>query len=133
MTPLTKFINRSFERKIFPRALKFASIIVIHKARCKSYPSNYRPLFLLSIFPKIFEKPFHSRLADFFAAKIFFHDHQFGFRSKLTEQACFGLLTFVNNALDLKRTPAAIILDMRKAFNNLSYDILLAKFPHFGI
>jgi len=60
-------------------------------------------LFPLFLHVKIFEKLFHSGLADFFAAKTFFHEHQFGFRLKhSTEQACVGLLNFVSNALDFQ-------------------------------
>ena len=48
VAPLTKVINRSFERGVFPQALKSARIIVIHKGGSKSDPSSYRPISLLS-------------------------------------------------------------------------------------
>ena len=39
----------------------------------------------------------------------------------------------MNDALDLKKTPVALFLDVRKAFDCLSHDVLLAKFSHFGV
>jgi len=56
-----------------------------------------------------------------------------GFVQRITEQACIGLPNFVNDALDLKKTLVALFLDVRKAFDCLSHDILLAKFSHFGV
>ena len=40
VTPLTKLINSSFERGVFPQALKFARTIVIQKGGSTSDFSN---------------------------------------------------------------------------------------------
>ena len=43
------------------------------------------------------------------------------------------LLNFIHSALDSGLTPAAIFLDIRKAFDSLTHEILLSKMSHFGI
>ena len=86
--PLTKLINMSFEKGKFPRSLKTARVIALFKGGNGSDPSNYRPISLLSVSSKIFEKPMQKRLTSFLQSKEFLHSHQFGFRSKhTTEQA----------------------------------------------
>ena len=49
-----------------------------------------------------------------------------------TEYACMTLLNFIHSALDLGLIPAAIFLDIRKAFDSLTHEILLSKMSHFG-
>ena len=82
--PLTKLIKMSFEKGKFPRSLKTVRVIALFKSGNRSDPSNYRPIFLLSVFSKIFEKPIQKRLTSFLQSKEFLHSHQFGFRSKNT-------------------------------------------------
>jgi len=49
---------------IYPERLKFSLIKPISKSEDKSSPSNYRPVSLLPVFSKIFEKVIYKRLFD---------------------------------------------------------------------
>ena len=74
------------------------------------------------------------RLTSLLRSKEFLHNHQFGFRSKhTTEQACTTLISFLHTALDSGKIPAAIFLDVGKAFDSLTHKILLVKLSHIGI
>ena len=53
---LALFINESFLTGVFPNKLKIAKVIALHKKGATDNPSNCRPISLLSIFSKIFEK-----------------------------------------------------------------------------
>ena len=53
---LTQLINLSFKMGIFPNILKIAKVTPLHKKECKLNFQNYRPISLLSVFSKIFEK-----------------------------------------------------------------------------
>ena len=55
-TPLAKIINTSIQRGSYPKKLKIRKIIPVFKAEDETEPNNYRPISLLSIFNKIFEK-----------------------------------------------------------------------------
>ncbi|XP_065562565.1 uncharacterized protein LOC136028666 [Artemia franciscana] len=54
LSPLTKLVNLSFEKGIFPESIKRAKVIVVCKGGSRSAPANYRPISLLSVFSKIF-------------------------------------------------------------------------------
>ena len=49
---------------IYPERWKFSLIKPIYKSGDKSSPSNYRPISLLAVFSKIFEKVLYNRLID---------------------------------------------------------------------
>jgi hypothetical protein len=54
--PLSDLINKSVENGIYPSKLKHAKIIPIYKKGDETDPTNYRPISLLSVFNRIFEK-----------------------------------------------------------------------------
>ena len=63
---LSQIINESFQSiGIFPDNLKIAKVIPIFKKGDASKNSNYRPISLLSVFIKIFEKIMHERFYNF--------------------------------------------------------------------
>jgi hypothetical protein len=64
--PLSVLINMSVESGIYPDKLKHAKVIPIFKNDDETDPSNYRPISLLSIFNRIFEKVMYKRLKIFF-------------------------------------------------------------------
>ena len=66
---LMKLFNQCMEEGIFPDMLKTACIIPLYKGEEKSEPTNYRPISLLPIFGKLFEKIIETRLVKFFDKK----------------------------------------------------------------
>ena len=62
---LTDLINASLEQGIFPSALKIAKVIPIFKSGKRNDVSNYRPISLLSVFSKIYEKIMYRRIIYF--------------------------------------------------------------------
>ena len=67
--PLSWLINCSFVTGTFPKNLKVARIIPIHKKGSKLSVDNYRPISLLSNINEIFEKLMYKRLYDFYVSK----------------------------------------------------------------
>ena len=62
---LALIVNQSFQSGIFPDKLKIAKVISLFKKGNPEMPSNYRPISLLPIFSKIFEKLMYKRLYRF--------------------------------------------------------------------
>ena len=59
---------------------------------------------------------------------------QFGFRKKhSTSHAATHLTNIIGDSLDKKRKLLGIFLDLRKAFDTVDYNILLAKFQRCGV
>jgi hypothetical protein len=82
--PLAHIYNRSLLTGIFPNTLKIAKVIPLFKKGDKHCPTNYRPISLLSIFDKIFEKIICRRLSSFLEKNNILYDYQFGFRKSHT-------------------------------------------------
>ena len=67
------------ESGVFPDNLKIAAICPIYKGeRSKSSPNNYRPVSVLPIVARLFEKIIHNQLYDY----IRIYKYQPGFRPK---------------------------------------------------
>ena len=63
---LCKNINRSFKSSSFPSCLKMADVTPLHKKGKKDLKENYRPVNILSIFSKIFERSLFAQMFIFF-------------------------------------------------------------------
>ena len=115
---------------IFPDNLKIAKISPIFKKGDHHQIENYRPISLLLTISKIFEKVVFIQLYDFFSENNFLlvYPSQYGFREKhSTEPAALETVDILPNKLDNKQTPAAIFIDLSKAFDTIDHHILLNK------
>ena len=72
ITPIYNLINRSFQLGVFPQRLKLTRVIALFKGGDRKDPGNYRPISLLSVFSKIFERAMLKRLVRFLEAKFIF-------------------------------------------------------------
>ena len=134
LQPLTHLISLSLRKRVFPLLLKKARIVPLHKGSPQNDPSNFRPISILLVFLKVFEKPMKNQLYSFLEAKGFLNQRQFGFRpGHSTEDALTSLSLFINKALDLGLLPAAILLDIKKAFDSMDHGILLGKLEQIGV
>ena len=98
---LSQIINDSFQNGTFPEKLKIAKVIPIFKKGDASKNSNYRPISLLTIFSKIFEKLMHQRLYNFLELHEILFQMQFGFRNgHSTDHALISLSERIKYTLD---------------------------------
>lgn len=134
VTELTECINKCLAEGIFPDSLKIAKVTPLYKSGNKSDCSNYRPISVLPVIAKIFEKILYKRLESFLkSGKILYHK-QYGFRPKhSTLSATIDLVTKIKNKIDQKQIALGIFVDLRKAFDTISPDILIHKLSHIGI
>ena len=78
---LSSIINLSFETGIFPDLCKVAKVIPIYKKENPLLCENYRPISLLPVFSKIFEKTIYTRMYAYLIEKNMIYNRQFGFRA----------------------------------------------------
>ena len=78
---LTQLINLSFDHGVFPKLLARAKVIPLHKGD-KTEVNNYRPISILSIWSKVFERNMFNRLYVYFERLSLLTSQQFGFRKK---------------------------------------------------
>ena len=80
--PLAYLINCSINKGIFPDELKIAKVIPIYKSGDKTSIENYRPISVLSIFSKFFEKIMYNHLINFVNKHNILYKYQFGFKKR---------------------------------------------------
>ena len=64
--PLKLIFNSMINEDLFPDDWKKSNVVLIHKKESKNLIKNYRPISLLSIFSKIFERLVFNTLFNFF-------------------------------------------------------------------
>ena len=94
--------------------------------------ANYRPVSLLPIPSKIFEKVLSTQFSDYFDKII--DDFLCAFRKGHgCQTTLLRLLEDWKYALDNNEYVAAILMDLSKAFDCLPHDILLCKLSSYGL
>ena len=65
---------------IFPNELKIARVIPLYKGGDSKYLVNYRPVSVLPVFSKIFERLMYDPIMEFLTENYILYNLQFGFR-----------------------------------------------------
>ena len=123
---LATLINESFSTGVFPDKLKIAKVIALHKKGTTVDMSNYRPISLLSVFSKIFEKIMHKRLYSFLEVNGILHPLQFGFRTKhSTQHTLISMTENIKKTIDNGNFGCGIFIDLKKAFDTVNHSVWL--------
>ena len=88
-----------------------AKVIAIRKKGSTDNPSNYRPMSLLSVFSKIFEKLLHKRLYSFLEVNEIIHTLQIGFRKKhSTTHTLISMTEHIKSSVEVENLDVAYLL-----------------------
>ena len=131
---LTEIFNLSLEQGVYPEFLKRSKVIALFKKGERLLPENYRPISLLDIFDKIFEKLIYKRLVSFINKYKMLFQFQFGFREDhSTVLALTEIIDNIKHAIDNNEYTVGIFIDLCKAFDTVDHGILLEKLKYYGI
>ena len=111
--------------------MKLADITPVYKKNDPLDKTNYRPVSVLPVVSKIFERIMRKQINDFIVS--FLYPYLCGFRKGLNTQ--HTLLTLVENwrkSFDNKEFCGAILMHLSKAFDTLNHDLLIAELRAYG-
>ena len=132
---LAKLFNKCLKESCFPDCWKVSSVVPVFKnVGERSTAKNYRPVSLLSVVGKVFEKLVNNRIVDYLEKCGLFSDFQYGFRSS---RSTADLLTVASvriaRAFNKSGVTPAVALDISKAFDRVWHADLLHKLTTYGI
>ena len=92
---------------------------------------NYRPVSILLVISKIFEKILCNQIKPFIDQ--FLSKYQCAFRKRFKTQRCLlAMLEKWKKAVDIKKVFGALLTDLSKAFDCLPHDLFIAKLNAYG-
>ena len=124
--------NEIVTGKNFPDQLKLADIIPIHKKYENFLPKNYRPVSVLPIVSKIFERLMHNQMNAYITKYL--SPYLCGYRKGYNPQ--YALVTMIEKWKKALDKPGgiftAILMDLSKAFDTINHELLIAKLEAYG-
>lgn len=131
---LSCIINLSIEQGVYPEKLKTSIIRPLFKKQDRENMSFYRPVALIPILSKVFEKVIYNSIYQYFEKKKLFAEEQKGFRkSKTIDLAIYDFLSQVVTCLDKRIPVSALYMDMTKAFDFVDHTTLIKKLEVYGV
>ena len=132
--PLCFLINAFLNEGKFPSDLKQAHVCPIFKKGDTEDPNNYRPISITSALSKIFEKVIREQSTNYIDNNKRFSPVQFGFRKNIsTTDALVFTTEKIKKEIDNNHFVAAAFLDLSKAFDSISHEILLKKLEKLSL
>ena len=129
---LTNCINESLTNNKFPDTLKLSDITPVFKKLDPSDKANYRPVSILPLVSKVFEKIMYDQLYEY--REHFLNQLVCGFHKAHSKQhALFRLLQKWQKELDSGGFIGTILMDLSKSYDCLSHDLLTAKLEAYGL
>lgn len=126
---ITALFNAALRLEYFPIPWKVAEIILIAKpGKIPENVSSYRPISLLPVMSKVFEKLILKRITPVLHQKQLIPEHQCGFREHHgTIEQVHRVVRQINLDLEEKRFCSAVFLDVSQAFDKVWHLGLLYK------
>ena len=132
-TPMTALCNLSIKSFKFPDKCKIAKLKALYKKGSNLETKNDRPISLLPLISKIFEKIIHDQTQEYLDINKVLYKYQSSFRAKHSTDTCLSLLNDkILTGFDKGMLTGMILIDLQKAFDTIDHDIFLEKLECLG-
>ena len=132
--PLSIIFKKCLETGSFPSKWKSANVQPVHKKGSRQEKNNYRPISLLPVCSKIFEKIIFDNIYKFLIENNLISPNQSGFRpGDSTINQLLSITTEIYEAFENGAEIRASFLDISKAFDKVWHEGLLFKLKTNGI
>ena len=131
---LAYIFNKSLERSEFPDDRKTVRVTSRFKEGEKSIKSNYRPISVLPVISRLFEKLVSNQLYQYLDHNGLLSPNQSSFRHLHSTVTC--LLKNTDDwytGLDLNQMLGMVFVDQKKAFDAVDHQVLCKKLKLCGI
>ena len=136
ITPLSILFKNCIATRSFPDTWKKSNIVPIHKKGDKQIVDNYRPVSLLPILGKNFERVIFNSISGYLEGNNLLCPNQSGFRpSDSCEYQLLSMLHKIYKSFDFNppKDVSGIFLDLSKAFDRVWHDGLIYKTKYIDI
>ena len=132
--PLEMIFKSCIKKGEYPSEWKKANVVPVHKKGDKQLLKNYRPISLLPIFGKIFERIIYNNIFEYLTTNKLISDNQSGFKPG---DSCINQLLSITHeiyhSLDNGLEVRGVFLDISKAFDKIWHEDLILKLKQYGI
>ena len=117
----------------FPDQWKVSRISPIPKIKNPQVPSDYRPISILHILSKVYERLIMFQIMSYLESHKVLSEHQSGFRKgHCTVTACLKIRDDILKSMDRGEVTLSIMADYSKAFDTVDYETLTEKQHQVG-
>jgi len=134
VSSLTHIFNHCINSSVFPDKWKIAIVMPIAKNNTASSPHDFRPISILPVLSKAFEKCLSVQIVEHLSTFNLLTNFQSGFRNNHScTTALLKIFEDMRASFDRSEIIILILLDFTKAFDTVDHNILLNKLKvYFG-
>ena len=134
--PLKIIFDNILETGIFPDQWKEANVTPVHKKNNKQLITNYRPISLLPILAKIYERIIFKNMYNYLISNNLITKNQSGFKpGDSVVNQLLSIVHEIHTAFDDKNCfeVRSVYLDISKAFDKVWHEGIIFKLQQNGV